>query len=105
MKDKNQKTIVIKNSKFRKISFLNDYLEIVESIFSSKYEVPYEKVTKLVFEKFIYSQYIDDCMTIDYIHIDGKKKKIVIEVTEKDFLRIVELIKDKNITIEKNGND
>lgn len=103
MKDKNSQ-IVIKNARFRVITFFNDHIEIVESIFSSKNRVPYEKVSNIVFEKYFYSQYIDDCMTIDYLHTDGKKKKIVIEITEKDFLRVTDLIKDKNITIEKKQN-
>lgn len=103
MKDKNQK-IVVKNSKFRKISFLNEHLEIYENIFSSKVVVMYAKVNKLVFEKYVYSQYIDDCMTIHYLNKQGKKEKIVIEVSEKDFHRVVELIKDENIIIEKSGN-
>lgn len=104
MKDKNQK-IVVKNSKFRKISFLNEHLEIYENIFSSKVEVVYGKVSKLVFEKYFYSQYIDDCMTIHYLNKDGKKEKIVIEVSERDFLKIAELIKDENIIIEKKDNN
>lgn len=103
MKDKNQK-IVVKNSKFRKISFLNEHLEIYENIFSSKVVVTYDKVSKLVFEKYVYSQYIDDCMTIHYLNKDGKKEKIVIEVSEKDFHRVVEMVKDENIIIEKTGN-
>lgn len=103
MKDKNQK-IVVKNAKFRKISFFNEHLEIYENIFSSKEEVMYAKVSKLAFEKYFYSQYIDDCMTIHYVNREGKKDKIVIEVSEKDFLKIVDLIKDENITIEKKDN-
>lgn len=103
MKDKNQK-IIVKNSKFRKISFLNEHLEIYENIFSSKVVVTYDKVSKLVFEKYVYSQYIDDCMTIHYLNKDGKKEKIVIEVSEKDFHRVVEMVKDENIIIEKTGN-
>ena len=77
MKDKNQK-IVVKNSKFRKISFFNEHLEIYENIFSSKVVVAYDKVSKLVFEKYVYSQYIDDCMTIHYMNKEGKKEKMVI---------------------------
>lgn len=103
MKDKNQK-IVVKNSKFRKISFFHDHLEIYENIFSAKIAVPYDKVGKLVFEKYVYSQYIDDCMTIHYINNEGKKVKIVIETSEKDFLKIVEMVKDEKIVIEKKGN-
>lgn len=103
MKDKNQK-IVVKNSKFRKITFLSEHLEIYENIFSSKVEVKYPKVEKLVFEKYVYSQYIDDCMTIHYLNKADKKEKIVIEVTEKDFMKIVELLKDEKISIEKKGN-
>ena len=103
MEEKNPK-IIIKNNKFRKITFLIDHLEIIESIFSSKQEVPYNKVAKVIFEKHFYSQFIDDCMTIDYSNKDGKKEKIVIEVTEKDFLRVAELIKGTNITIEKKSN-
>lgn len=103
MKDKNQK-IVVKNSKFRKISFLDEHLEIYENIFSSKVKVSYDKVSKLVFEKYFYSQYIDDCMTIHYSNRDGKKEKIVIEILEKDFMKIVELLKDEKIIIEKKDN-
>lgn len=103
MKDKNPK-IIIKNSKFRKITFFKEHLEIVESIFSSKNEVGYDKVSKIAFEKYFYSHYIDDCMTIDYLNNDGKKKNIVIEITEKDFLKVEELVKDEKIRIEKKSN-
>ncbi len=103
MKEKSSK-IVIKNSKFRKINFLSEHLEIYENIFSSKNEVPYNKVDKLIFEKYMYSQFIDDCMTINYSGSDGKAKKIVIETTEKDFHKITELLKGTDITIEKKGN-
>ena len=104
MKDNKNPKITIKNSKFRKISFLKDHLEIYESIFSTKVKVPYENVSKLEFEKYFYSQYIDDCMTISYHSGDDKKKKIVIEITEKDFHKVADFIKDRNIIIEKKGS-
>jgi hypothetical protein len=104
MKEKNQK-IVVKNSKFRKISFFNEHMEIYENVFSSKITVSYDKVSKLLFEKYFYSHYIDDCMTIDYTGGDGKKKKIVIEVTERVFNSIEELLKGRKIIIEKKAED
>jgi hypothetical protein len=44
-------------------------------------------------------------MTIHYVNKEGKKDKIVIEVSERDFLKIAELVKDENIVIEKKDNN